>query len=209
MDATVEALESNLLHFTLWTYVPDHCNVWGDNWNLEDLSIYSDDKRVQSVSAGFDAVDVYAGGRALESLVRPYATRIMGQPLEMTFKRATGKFLLQFQTTKKVDEKHNDDQPPTIIFVPDLHYKNGCKVTVSSGDYKESIYLRARQCRQFEYFHNPALSQRADAGVATHWIQIEDGGDERARAKSFRDRGFSDASMIGHVASKDGKCVVL
>jgi hypothetical protein len=190
--------------------VPDHCNTWGDNWNLEDLSIYSDDKRGQSITAGFDAVDIYSGGRALESLVRPYATRIMGRPIQMQFKRSTGDFLLVFETSKEDDVLYDDNQPPTIVFVPDLHYKNGCKVTVSSGDFKHKPLLYAEQCRHFEYYHDPSLSQRSKTGVAKHWIRIEDSGDETARAQSFRDRGFSDASMIGaRAASKEGKCTLL
>ncbi|RUP13593.1 glycoside hydrolase superfamily [Jimgerdemannia flammicorona] len=40
MDANLHALESNLLHFTLWNYVPDNDEQWGDRWNGEDLSLW-------------------------------------------------------------------------------------------------------------------------------------------------------------------------
>ncbi|THV66465.1 glycoside hydrolase [Aureobasidium pullulans] len=48
MDANHYALEgSGVAGFTLWTYVPSNTHYWGDNWNGEDLSIYSaDDKQL-------------------------------------------------------------------------------------------------------------------------------------------------------------------
>ncbi|KDO25237.1 hypothetical protein SPRG_09484, partial [Saprolegnia parasitica CBS 223.65] len=44
MDNTVASLEANLLSYTLWCYTSDNNNVWGDNWNLEDLSLFSRDQ---------------------------------------------------------------------------------------------------------------------------------------------------------------------
>jgi hypothetical protein len=43
MDANMTALERNLLNFTLWNYCPDNNHQWGDNWNGEDLSLWSPD----------------------------------------------------------------------------------------------------------------------------------------------------------------------
>ncbi|KAI9261065.1 glycoside hydrolase superfamily [Sporodiniella umbellata] len=40
MDANLNALEQNLLNYTLWNYVPDNEPKWGDRWNGEDLSIW-------------------------------------------------------------------------------------------------------------------------------------------------------------------------
>lgn len=32
-----------MLNYSIWTYVPDNSHQWGDNWNTEDLSIWSAD----------------------------------------------------------------------------------------------------------------------------------------------------------------------
>lgn len=40
MDASINALEKNLLNYSLWNYMPDNSEKWGDCWNGEDLSIW-------------------------------------------------------------------------------------------------------------------------------------------------------------------------
>ncbi|KAL5034828.1 hypothetical protein BDV3_004345 [Batrachochytrium dendrobatidis] len=41
LDAVINAMESNLVNFTLWNYNPHNDNAFGDHWNGEDFSIYS------------------------------------------------------------------------------------------------------------------------------------------------------------------------
>ncbi|KAK4510296.1 Proteasome subunit beta type-1 [Mucor velutinosus] len=40
LDANLNALEKNLLNYTLWNYMSDNSQEWGDRWNGEDLSIF-------------------------------------------------------------------------------------------------------------------------------------------------------------------------
>ena len=56
LDTTMRALESNLASFTLWNYTADNTNARGDQWNDEDLSIFSRDQQV-----GLDGI--HDGGR--------------------------------------------------------------------------------------------------------------------------------------------------
>ncbi|WVW79906.1 hypothetical protein I302_101876 [Kwoniella bestiolae CBS 10118] len=44
LDCSMNACDGpNCLNYTIWTYVPDHCHEWSDNWNGEDLSLWSKD----------------------------------------------------------------------------------------------------------------------------------------------------------------------
>lgn len=42
-DAILSGLENEQFNFTYWCYNPDNCHNWGDLWNLEDFSIWSND----------------------------------------------------------------------------------------------------------------------------------------------------------------------
>lgn len=43
-DCSINANDGpNVLNYTLWTYVPNHSHEWSDNWNGEDLSLWSRD----------------------------------------------------------------------------------------------------------------------------------------------------------------------
>lgn len=42
LDASMNAGDgSNALNWTIWTYCPDSSHMWGDGWNMEDLSLWS------------------------------------------------------------------------------------------------------------------------------------------------------------------------
>jgi hypothetical protein len=120
MDRTFRALEDNLLSGTLWNYTADNDNRWGDQWNDEDLSIFSRDQQA-------DPADVNSGGRALEAVVRPYPRAVAGEPLHLAFDLQRSSFEFTFRHDPAV-------AAPTEIFVPNLHYPQGYKVEVSDGE---------------------------------------------------------------------------
>jgi hypothetical protein len=122
LDRSFRALEANLLSGTLWNYTADNDNQWGDQWNGEDLSIFSRDQQS-------DPGDLDSGGRALRAAVRPYASRTAGEPLEMEFDYKTGSFEFSFRHDPTVEA-------PTELFVPNLQYPDGCDVEVSDGTYE-------------------------------------------------------------------------
>jgi hypothetical protein len=84
------AVEDNLLSATLWNYTADNSNARGDQWNGEDLSLFSLDQR-------HHPSDPDSGGRALDAAVRPYARAVAGLPLRMSFSGRKGAFELVFR----------------------------------------------------------------------------------------------------------------
>ena len=122
LDYNLRALDDNLLSYTLWNYTPDNSNAHGDQWNNEDLSIFSRDQQ-----SNRDNID--SGGRALSAVVRPYARKIAGEPLSMRFDMARGSFTFSFRHDSALTE-------PTEIFVPNSQYPEGYEVTVSDGEFE-------------------------------------------------------------------------
>ncbi|CAO3625040.1 unnamed protein product [Mucor hiemalis] len=55
MDASINALEKNLLNYSLWNYMSDNNEQWGDCWNGEDLSIW------QSLPTKSSYLDTFVG----------------------------------------------------------------------------------------------------------------------------------------------------
>jgi hypothetical protein len=109
------------VNFTLWNYTADNSNARGDMWNDEDLSIFSRDQQQ-------DAGDIHSGGRALDAVVRPYAMRVAGEPLRMSFDLKKRVFEFEFRHDPDVSE-------PTEIFVPNFQYPEGYEVVLSDGEY--------------------------------------------------------------------------
>ena len=120
LDDSLQALEANLVGYALWNYTADNNNLRGDQWNGEDLSIYSPAQ--QTGSGGLND-----GGRALEAVVRPHALVVAGEPLQMSFDIKTKIFEFQFRPDPEVEA-------PTEFFVPSLQYPNGYRVLVTGGD---------------------------------------------------------------------------
>lgn len=122
LDATMTALEKNFISFTWWNYTADNSNVRGDQWNDEDLSLFSRDQMTGSGS-------IHDGGRALKAAVRPYPRKVAGEPLVMSFD--IKKVLFEFSF------RHADEvSVPTEIFIPEIQYPNGCTVQVSDGTFE-------------------------------------------------------------------------
>jgi hypothetical protein len=124
MDRTFRALDANLLGGTLWNYTSDNTNQRGDQWNGEDLSIFSRDQQ-------FDPLDLHSGGRALAAVVRPYARKVAGEPLQMSFDRKRRIFHFSFRHDPAAEA-------PTEIFVPNYQYPAGYDLSLSDGQYESS-----------------------------------------------------------------------
>ena len=145
MDASLSALEANLLSATIWTYCRDNSNEWGDLWNGEDYSIFSRDQQT-------DPEDINSGGRALEAVLRPYARRTAGEPQNMAFDLEARTFDFEFSHDPGVKQ-------PTEVFVPNFQYPEGYNIQVSDGTYEID------SARQILTYHHS--TERP-----THWLHV-------------------------------------
>ena len=125
MDASFAAVEANLVSGTIWNYTPDNRNAGGDGWNSEDLSLFSRDQQR-------NPNDINSGGRGWQGFVRPYPVAVAGEPQKVSFDRKTGAFELTFRADPAVTA-------PTTLFVPNLQYPNGYRVTVSDGTFRQDM----------------------------------------------------------------------
>lgn len=113
------ALEKHFVHVTLWNYTTDNTHKFGDNWNEEDLSIYSKD-----TPGNIDA----DGGRAVKAFSRPYPIWTKGEPIQLTFDMEKSLFKYSFSN------KTND--AGCAIFIPSIHYPRGVNVEINAGTYE-------------------------------------------------------------------------
>ena len=140
LDRSFQAVEANLLDCTLWNYTADNSNAHGDQWNDEDLSIFSRDQQA-------DPADIHSGGRALQAAVRPYARATAGEPLRMSFDVRRRAFTFAFRHDPRVTA-------PTEVFVPNYQYPQGCRVQVSDG-----MYQVDREEQVLIYWHSAERSE--------------------------------------------------
>jgi hypothetical protein len=154
MDANMTALEKDLLNFTLWNYCSDNDHVWGDQWNGEDLSLWSASgvgsplsPTMSPIQPSLQAPDserekerqeLDRGGRALIAFARPYALLTPGILKSQSFDLKQTVFTMQFQ--HEVSDKgwplEADASPICEIYVPNVHYRDGVDVYVSCGSYE-------------------------------------------------------------------------
>jgi hypothetical protein len=118
LSSYYDALDAHLVHSTLWNYTPDNTNAWGDQWNQEDLSIYSVDQRT-------NPTDPDSGARALEGFCRPTMRACAGTPLHQEFQFESKYFTLDIDATGAT--------PPTLVYLPKCQYPQGFHASVSSG----------------------------------------------------------------------------
>ncbi|KAG5372053.1 putative glycosyl hydrolase [Yarrowia sp. C11] len=62
LDANQYALEGSKLHYTLWVYTASNNHKWGDNWNGEDLSLYSKDDAAKQLQKNGGATQTLSNG---------------------------------------------------------------------------------------------------------------------------------------------------
>jgi hypothetical protein len=101
-----DAVDANLLHSTIWNYTADNTGKYGDGWNDEDLSIFSEGKE-----------------RAAAGWKRPYPMATAGEPLSIKWDRKRGVFRYRFNADNAV-------AAPTVIYLPE-EFGPSPEITVS------------------------------------------------------------------------------
>jgi len=99
-----DAVDANFLHSTLWNYTADNTNAYGDGWNDEDLSVFSEGKE-----------------RAVAGWKRPYPMATAGEPVSINWNRKQGIFRYRFKADGGI-------AAPTIIYLPAERFGPGTKV---------------------------------------------------------------------------------
>jgi hypothetical protein len=107
-----DAVDANLLHSTIWNYTADNTNKTGDNWNDEDLSIFSEGKE-----------------RATAGWKRPYPMATAGIPVLFHWDRKKGIFTYRFKADGAI-------AAPTVIYIPPEFGPNVTITTPLRHEYK-------------------------------------------------------------------------
>jgi hypothetical protein len=116
-----DALDASLLSSCQWNYNPENDNLWGDQWNIEDFSIFSRNQQTRDWKK-----DIDSGGRALQGFCRPHFISVAGTPLKMMFNMKKGTFFFAFDGDTSI-------KAPTMIYVPKIQYPTGYHVEISEG----------------------------------------------------------------------------
>ena len=199
MDRTYKALDANVMSGTVWNYTADHSNEHGDNWNQEDLSIFSLDQ-MSDVQLN---TDYDAGGRALGAFCRPYAQRTAGTPLHMSFDLETREFIYTFKYDPDITE-------PTEIYVPDYHYSIGIEVEVTAGEceYDQDRQILAYHPAGAGTEHTIRLGRLRNTAELVDRIEQEQSDEEyRWRKQKIATNGIQ--LHVVEAGPEDGELVIL
>lgn len=151
VDANFFAVEgSGAQGCTWWVYTADNTHEWGDQWNGEDLSIYSrDDKEIEaeeevvtpaSLQKTLSVEDMSSsttagegkgiGYRAAEAYVRPVPVAVNGTISSYGFDLKTATFHLELEASKATEQ-----EAPTEVLLPRVHFPKA-EVEVSGGKWE-------------------------------------------------------------------------
>jgi hypothetical protein len=89
-----DAVDANMLHSTIWNYSASNTNKYGDGWNDEDLSIFSEGRE-----------------RATVGWKRPYPMAVAGKLLSFKWDTKRKEFICRFEADKKI-------KAPSIVYLP-------------------------------------------------------------------------------------------
>ncbi|MCL2252650.1 MAG: cellulase family glycosylhydrolase [Treponema sp.] len=104
-----DAVDANLLHSTIWNYTASNTNKYGDGWNDEDLSIFSEGKE-----------------RAAAGWKRPYPMATAGELIFFNWNKKKKLFSFVFIADDKINA-------PTVIYLPHETFGSSPKIEISTA----------------------------------------------------------------------------
>jgi hypothetical protein len=134
-DLSLRALDHGFWSYTLWNYSIENDNLWGDFWNRENLSIYS-----EGADSGFQwsrhpslevMRPIYRNIRALPALVRPHVVLLAGTPMHQQFDIFSRSYCLVW--TVNDQQLLDSGSVNTTVFLPLLHFGAGFRIEASDG----------------------------------------------------------------------------
>lgn len=165
LDANLRAIERNLLNATLWTYVSDNDDVYGDRWNGENLSV----------------VDGRGRPRCASVLVRPFPRATCGLARAFAFDADASRLDFQFESSLRVCPSCLESQPwprqpiglaparlVTEVFLPATHFHESRSISVATTPGDTWVLDFDRQVLEVYIGHPGAAdpsSPPADAGT--------------------------------------------
>ena len=135
-----DAVDSNLLHSTIWNYTASNTNEYGDGWNGEDLSIFSEGRE-----------------RAAAGWKRPYPMAVAGRPLSFSWNSKRGEFIFRFNADGSVTS-------PTLIYLPAQTFGAAPKIETVTQTGK-SLRCDYRHEEQRLLLYNDGYSGEAETKV--------------------------------------------
>jgi len=104
-----DAVDANLLNSTIWNYSAGNTNKYGDGWNDEDFSIFSQGKE-----------------RAAAGWKRPYPMATAGRPLFFKWDRKHKNFTFRFEADKNI-------KAPSQIYLPAQTFGPSPKIEICTA----------------------------------------------------------------------------
>ncbi|KAK7937216.1 uncharacterized protein PG986_014084 [Apiospora aurea] len=212
MHGLVSAMEDCHVAFTLWNYNPDNRVEYGDGWNKEDFSVVNGDHHDEDGippppdyrNQSHEEDELYRGGRVLDVIIRPYAAKVAGTPVQSEWDHRTLRYSMVWRTSASTSTStatttmaQNSDSKKarlTEIFLPEYHYAaHELNVATSHG-----LEWTLDHERQTLYVQSTHKDTEAYVAAGLHWciVEIRDVPKRlRERVLERRRAGFSGSLM--------------
>jgi hypothetical protein len=147
LDANLNALEKNLLNYSLWNYMSDNSNQWGDLWNGEDLSIWQSPSNKSSytdldtVITSYSSTTSNSSGTVVTSIQDTKKTN----PVDDYLDRMTNSSTDSFQGLLQHHQQQSNVRNVISLHRPHPRITAGTPLDIDFISPTESVYAR------FEY----------------------------------------------------------